>query len=113
VSRRVDLRWRQQHGLRWSPAVEHAASVWGRGRVAISFSGGGELGFIGFIAAHIANCDKCEQRWVSGDRPVDHLEYALKRSSARDIWQVAIGSEHKNAPATVKVRGRGRYEGAT
>jgi hypothetical protein len=76
-------RWVQQ---RATGAMEHSQSVWRRSLIAAN---GSDLARIGFLAEHVSTCSTCSRTWIEGDRPVDHLETLVRRSSMRDIWQAA------------------------
>jgi hypothetical protein len=65
-------------------ALEHALSVWNRSRVATADD---DIAFVGTLAEHVSTCRTCPMVWIEGDRPVDHLETAIRRSRVRDIWK--------------------------
>lgn len=81
---------------RWTPARDHARSVWGKAQFVanngVSRTGERDLRLIGYLAHHVSTCTTCDRRWIYGDRPVDHLERWIRRSSAKDIWLAAVRS---------------------
>jgi hypothetical protein len=44
-----------------------------------------DLEFLGHLSAHITSCSRCGVRWDDGGMPLEMLEWALRRSSLKDI----------------------------
>lgn len=78
----------------FSPAKMHADEVWMRLGMA---AGGDDLRFVGMLAQHVVGCERCRQRHITGDAPIQYLERRLATSSARDIWRAAIEHERRRS----------------